>query len=409
VITQPRLIDRPRLWTKRGSIRGIPIARRSSSIEPAVDRGLRRALQAPKPEIGVTHLASLKARKEPPTPPVSLEAVAALWWSALDAAETALDAASASLTARELREFGARLAKERVSTAALLEEVAWAEGLHAGFSHLLVSRPNLRRLLGLPSAVTACVFNLDGVLIGSAALHAAAWTKTFDEFIWARVERTGGSFVPFDPHTDYQKHIHGKPRHEGVRAFLASRGISLPDGDPEDPPGTETVNGLANRKKEALLLRIDEQGVNAFEGSRRYLETARDAGLHCAVVSASANTDTILERAGLAPLIEQSVDGNTIIAKRLPAKPAPHILLAACQMLGVSPKEAAAFETTPAGVAAARAGGFELVIGVEPGGHAEPLRAQGADLVVTGLAELLERNLPTPSRRPSSGQGWPPH
>jgi HAD superfamily hydrolase (TIGR01509 family) len=248
------------------------------------------------------------------------------------------------------------------------------------------------------------VFNLDGVLIGSAALHAAARTTTFDEFIWARVERTGGSFVPFDPHTEYQKYMHGKPRHEGVRTFLASRGISLPDGDSQDPPGTETVNGLANRKKEVLLRRIDEQGVSAFQGSRRYLETARAAGLHCAVVSASANTGTILECAGLAPLIEQSVDGNTIVAKRLPAKPAPDILLAACRMLGVSPQKAATFETTPAGVAAARAGGFALVIGVEPGGHAQPLRAQGADLVVTGLAEVLERNLPTPSGRPSSGQ-----
>jgi HAD superfamily hydrolase (TIGR01509 family) len=370
------------------------IATRSNSIERPAARGDPRTFPAPEREADVNQRASLKARKEPPTQLVSLEAVASLWWSALDAAETAIDAAGVSLTAQELREFSAQLASERASTAALLDEVARAEGIDAHFSHLLVSGRKLRRLLGLPSAVTTCVFNLDGVLIGSAALHAAAWTKTFDEFIWARVERTGGSFVPFDPHTEYQKYIHGKPRHEGVRAFLASRGISLPDGDPDDPPGTETVNGLANRKKEALLRRIDEQGVSAFEGSRRYLETARNAGLHCAVVSASANTGTILERAGLAPLIEQSVDGNTIVATRLRPKPAPDILLAACRMLGVSPQEAAAFETTPAGVAAARAGGFALVVGVEPGGHTGPLLAQGADLVVSGLAELLERQLP---------------
>ena len=143
--TQPRLIHRPQLWTKRGSIRGMAIATRSSSIERAADDGLWRAPQAPKREVGVTHRASLEARKEPPTPPVSLETVAASWWSALDAAETALEAASASLTARELRDFSARLARERVSTAALLEEVARAEGVHAGFSHLLGSRPNLRR------------------------------------------------------------------------------------------------------------------------------------------------------------------------------------------------------------------------------------------------------------------------
>jgi HAD superfamily hydrolase (TIGR01509 family) len=376
-------------------------ASRSRPIERAADRGRRRAAPAPAPkrDVGVTDRASLEAKREPPTQPVSLETVAALWWSALDAAETALYAASASLTAQERRELGARLASERASTVELLEDVARAEGVRARFSHLLVSRSNLRRLLGLPSAVTACVFNLDGVLIGSAALHVAAWTETFDEFILARVERTGGRFAPFNPRTDYQEHIHGKPRLEGVRAFLASRGISLPDGDAADPPGMETVHGLANRKKEALLRRIEEQGVSAFEGSRRYLETARDAGLHRAVVSASVNTDTILERAGLAPLIEQSVDGNTILAERLRTKPAPDILLAACRMLGVRPEQAAAFETSPAGVAAARAGGFDLVIGVDPGGHAEPLLAQGADLVVSGLAELLERSLPTPSRR----------
>jgi beta-phosphoglucomutase family hydrolase len=250
-------------------------------------------------------------------------------------------------------------------------------------------------LLGLPSAVSACVFNLDGVLIGSAALHAAAWAETFDEFILARIERTGGRFAPFNPRTDYPEYMHGKPRLEGVRAFLASRGISLPEGVNDDPPGSETVHGLASHKKEVLLRRIEERGVSAFEGSKRYLELARDAGLHCAVVSASANTDAILERAGLASLVEQRVDGNTILAERLRGKPAPDILLAACRMLGVPPQQAAAFETSSAGVAAARAGGLGLVIGVDAGGQAEALRNQGADLVVSGLAELLEQNLPS--------------
>jgi HAD superfamily hydrolase (TIGR01509 family) len=323
--------------------------------------------------------------------------VGALWWSALDAAETALRTAGAFLTVRQRRELGGRLAGERASTVELLEDVARAERVPTRFSHLLVSRSNLRQLLGLPSSVTACVFNLDGVLIGSAALHAAAWAETFDEFILARTERTGGRFRPFNPRTDYQEHMHGKPRLDGVRAFLAGRGISLPEGDAGDSPGTETVHGLANRKKEALLRRIEEHGVSAFAGSRRYLECARNAGLRSAVVSASANTDTILERAGLAPLIEQRVDGNTILAQGLRAKPAADILLAASRMLGVPPERAAAFETSPAGVAAARAGDFHLVIGVDPAGHAEPLLAEGADLVVTGLAELLERNLRTPN------------
>jgi HAD superfamily hydrolase (TIGR01509 family) len=229
------------------------------------------------------------------------------------------------------------------------------------------------------------------VLIGSAAIHIAAWTETFDEFISRRIERTGGRFALFNPRVDYPRHIHGKPRLDGVRAFLASRGISLPEGEPGDSPGLETVHGLANRKNQALLRRLDEHGVHAFEGSRRYLEIAHDAGLQCAVVSASANTPTILERSGLADLIDQSVDGNTIIAERLRAKPAPDTLLAACRQLGVDPQRAAAFETTPAGIAAARAAGFRTVIGVNSPGRADGLRAEAADFVVTGLDELTNK------------------
>jgi HAD superfamily hydrolase (TIGR01509 family) len=328
-------------------------------------------------------------------PPVSLDTVGATWWAALDAAENALHSGSPYLAAYELHERSARLAKERASTVELLDDVAREEGIHTRFSRLLVPRRNLRGLLGLPPTVTACVFNLDGVLIGSAALHAAAWRETFDEFILARIERTGGSFVQFDPRTDYASYLHGKPREEGVRAFLASRGISLPEGHPDDPPGAETIEGLSNRKKEALLRRIEDQGVHAYEGSRHYLQTAGDAGLRRAVVSASANTDTILEHAGLAPLIEQSVDGNTIVVEGLRARPAPDILRAACRKLGVRPEEAAAFETSRTGIQAARAGGFDLVIGVDRDGHSDLLRTRGTDLVTTGLAELLERNLRT--------------
>jgi HAD superfamily hydrolase (TIGR01509 family) len=325
---------------------------------------------------------------------VDLETAGALWWSALDAAESALRAADRSLTAQERRELGARLTEERMRTVRLLDGVAQMERRRTRFSHLLVPRSSLRRLLGLPSTVTACVFNLDGVLIGSAALHEAAWTETFDEFILARVERTRGRFAPFNPRTDYPQHIHGRPRLDGVRAFLASRGISLPEGSPGDRPGVETVHGLANRKKEALLRRIEERGVRAFEGSRRYLETARDAGVRRAVVSASANTDVILGRAGLTDLVEASVDGNTIAAEGLRAKPAPDTLLAACRKLGVEPQRAAAFETTFAGLTAAREGGFGLVIAVDDeAGRVDALRERGADLVIPGLAELFERNL----------------
>src|SRR5215217_4548500 len=191
---------------------------------------------------------------------VTLDSLAASWRAAFDAADAALSAADRSLKPEELHAFRRGLASERGSTVELLEEVARVERSHATFAELLVSRPNLKGLLGLPAAVTACVFNLDGVLVGSAALHAAAWAATF-------VERTGGQFAPFNARVDYGRHIHGKPRLDGVHAFLASRGISLAAGTPDDPPAAETVHGLANRKRQALLRRIEEQGVSAFDGS----------------------------------------------------------------------------------------------------------------------------------------------
>ncbi|HEY8704577.1 MAG TPA: HAD-IA family hydrolase [Gaiellaceae bacterium] len=325
--------------------------------------------------------------------PVNLETLSASWQVALDAAQAALLSARFALPDQELHERTGRLSGERAQVTHLFEAVAREEHVKARFLRLLVPSWNARRLLGLPPDVVACVFNLDGVLIGSAAVHAAAWAETFDEFISARLERTRGRFTPapFDPGADYDRHIHAKPRLEGVRAFLASRGIRLPEGDPRDPPGTETVHGLANRKNAALLRRLDEHALTAFEGAQHYLEIARDAGVRRAAVSASANTPAILEQAGLADLIEESVDGNTMVAERLRAKPAPDTLLAACRQLGVAPRHAAVFETTPAGVAAARAAGFELVVGVDRTGGAGGLRAAGADVVIPSLAELLDR------------------
>ena len=335
-------------------------------------------------------------RVRAPRQPLDLEALGDSWWKALDAADAAVRAAPIALPPAELGALRYRLAQERETTIRDLDSLARTRHEAVRFGHLSVSRSNLRALLGLPARISACVFNLDGVLIGSAALHAAAWKETFDELIAARLARSHGLFAPFnslaafDVDTDYPKYIHGRPRLDGVRTFLASRGISLPEGAPGDPPGTETVHGLANRKNEALGRRLEEQGVRAFEGSRRYLQLARDAGVRRAVVSASAHTAAILENAGLAGLIEGSVDGNAIVAGRLRARPAPDILLAACRDLDVRPAETAVFETSPAGVAAGRAGGFGLVIGVGTE-HLDALREAGADLVVSGLAELLER------------------
>ena len=320
-------------------------------------------------------------------PLVSVDVLRARWRVAFDAAVAALRSARPCLPPDELQRRSNLLEAERGPTTELLQ--ALARDRHESRQVSLTFSPwEARQLLGLPADVQACVFTLDGVLIGSAAIHADAWAETFDELISRRIERTGGRFAPFNPRVDYPRHIHGKPRLDGVRAFLASRGISLPEGDPGDPPGLETVHGLANRKNQSLLQRLDEQGVHAFDGSRRYLEIAHDAGLQCAVVSASANTPTILERSGLADLIDQSVDGNTIVAERLRAKPAPDTLLAACRQLGVDPQHAAAFETTPAGIAAARAAGFRTVIGVNSTGRADGPRVEAADVVVTGLDEL---------------------
>ena len=240
--------------------------------------------------------------------------------------------------------------------------------------------------------MTACIFDLDGVLVASDALHVAAWSKAFDKLTLERTERTVGHVKPFNPRTDYREHLQARPRLEGVRSFLASRGISLLEGDPHDPPEAETVYGLARRKQEALLRVIRERGVTAFEGSLYYLDFAQEVGVRTAVVSASANTRVLLERAGLSDRIEACIDGNAIVAERLHLEPAPDTLLAACGALRVEPRHAAAYETSVAGVRAARAAGVALVVGVDQGGQEDALLAAGADVVVQGLAELLDRS-----------------
>jgi HAD superfamily hydrolase (TIGR01509 family) len=349
---------------------------------------LRRAPNAGEVTLVRRHADGGSSRAEP----VTADALCLSWRAAFDSAEAALRAGSIALPAAERAAGSARLVAERDVTLGLLKALARDQGESERFLHLTSGR-SARGVLGLPTGVSACVFNLEGVLVGSDALHAAAWAKTFDEFLWARMERTSGRFAPFSPRTDYPEHVHERPRLDGVRAFLASRGISLPEGDPTDSPGAETVQGLGNRKNEVLLRRVEECGVTAYGGTRHYLQTAVEAGIHTAAVSASGNTRTILERAGLATLIDHSIDGNTIAAKHLRGNPAPDTLLAACRELGVEPQRAAAFETSPAGVAAARAGGFALVVGVDRTGHAGALSAEGADFVVPGLAELLERRL----------------
>lgn len=245
-------------------------------------------------------------------------------------------------------------------------------------------------MLGLPDGVTACLFDLDGVLTDTRSVHDAAWQEMFDAFLRTRTERTGERFVPFDPDDDYEKYVDGKPRADGVRDFLGSRGIELPEGEPDAAAGEETVNGLGNRKNEALLRRIHDDGVEVFEGSRRYLEAARAAGLRRAVVSSSANTADVLKVTGLAPLVEERVDGVTAREEGLRGKPAPDTLLAGAARLGVDSSQAAVFEDALAGVEAGRAGKFGIVVGVDRFGQADALREHGADIVVADLAELLD-------------------
>lgn len=245
-------------------------------------------------------------------------------------------------------------------------------------------------MLGLPETIRACLFDLDGVVTRTALVHAAAWKEMLDDFLRARAAATGEPFVPFDPVQDYRRYVDGMPRADGVRTFLASRGIVLPEGGPEDPPGAETVHGLANRKNDLVLKEIQSSGVRVYEGSVRYLHAVREAKLRTAVVSASANTVAVLGAVGLEQLFDVRVDGVVAAERRLRGKPAPDTFLAAADELGVDAPAAAVFEDALAGVEAGRAGGFGFVVGVDRVGRAEEMRDHGADLVVGDLAELLD-------------------
>jgi beta-phosphoglucomutase family hydrolase len=244
-------------------------------------------------------------------------------------------------------------------------------------------------MLGLPDGVSACLFDLDGVLTNTAKVHAAAWKETFDAYLRQRAARTGERFVPFDPVSDYDEYVDGKPRYEGVQSFLASRGIELPRGEPSDPPDAETVDGLGNRKNEILLGLIRERGVEAYEGSVRYVRAAKQAGLRRAVVSSSTNCRDVLIAAGIEDLFEARIDGVVAEREHLRGKPAPDTFLAGARLLGAEPAQAAVFEDALAGVAAGRAGHFGFVVGVDRVGQADALRERGADVVVSDLSELL--------------------
>jgi beta-phosphoglucomutase family hydrolase len=239
--------------------------------------------------------------------------------------------------------------------------------------------------------VRGCLFDLDGVLTQTAKVHAAAWKQMFDDYLRERAKRTGEPFVPFDPVDDYDEYVDGKPRADGTRSFLESRGIELPAGDDGDPRDAETIAGLSNRKNELVLKLIKENGVEAYPGSVRYVQAARDAGLRRAVVSSSANCHDVLVAAGIEDLFEARIDGVLAKEQHLRGKPAPDTFLAGARALGLEPDQAAVYEDALAGVAAGRAGAFGFVIGVDRVGQAEALKSHGADIVVQDLAELLDK------------------
>ncbi len=245
-------------------------------------------------------------------------------------------------------------------------------------------------MLGIPDRSRGCLFDLDGVLTQTATVHAAAWQQMFDDFLRQQAERTGGRFVPFDPVADYDKYVDGKPRDDGTRSFLRSRGIDLPEGSEGDPPGTATIAGLSSLKNQIVLRKIADGGVQVYPGSVRYLHAAGQAGLRRAVVTSSANAASVLDAAGLSGQFDAVVDGLVARREGLAGKPAPDSYLYAAKAVGLPPAEAVVYEDAQAGVAAGRAGHVGFVVGVDRASQAGALREAGADIVVRDLAELLD-------------------
>jgi beta-phosphoglucomutase family hydrolase len=235
----------------------------------------------------------------------------------------------------------------------------------------------------------AVLFDLDGVLTDTARAHAACWKQMFDEYLRKRAAEKNESFQPFDIVNDYKVYVDGKPRTDGVRDFLRSRGITLPEGTPDAPPDSETVRGLGNRKNDMINRVIESEGVEAYKGSAALVRHVRGEGIKTAVVSSSHNCEAVLKVAHIADLFDARIDGNVADELRLPGKPAPDTFLTAAKQLGVDPTRAVVVEDAISGVQAGRNGGFGLVIGVARHDNADELRANGADIVVTDLGEML--------------------
>jgi beta-phosphoglucomutase family hydrolase len=236
----------------------------------------------------------------------------------------------------------------------------------------------------------AVLLDLDGVITDTASVHAACWKQMFDEYLQKRAAQRGEVFRPFDPAADYRLYVDGKPRFDGVRDFLASRDILLPEGTPDDPPETETVGGLGNRKNDLVNRIIQDRGVEPYEGTVKMIRQLRHDGFKIAVVTSSQNCAAVLKAAKLEAFFDVRVDGNTILSERLAGKPAPDTFLKAAKLLGVEPLRAVVIEDALSGVEAGCNGNFGLVIGVARKGNADELQRHGADLVVNDLGELVD-------------------
>jgi beta-phosphoglucomutase-like phosphatase (HAD superfamily) len=291
--------------------------------------------------------------------PLELDTAASHWQLALDASETALLAEAGTLSAAELAGRRTAAHEERRKAAAALVRLAHTAHVHP--EPWLADVPVTHEQLSLPAHVEACVFDLDGVLTDSGLLHAWAWGRVFDEFLQQHSERAHWTFIPFDRDADYRSYLDGRPRLEGVHAFLASRGIRLPEGRANDPAGAPTAHGLARLKQETLSGGLHERGLAAVPGARRYLEAAGHAGLKRAVVSSSTSTCWMLELAGLTTVVDTIVDGHVIHEERLRSRPAPDVLMSACRHLDVDPGHSVSFTHTPAGIAAARSAGITVI------------------------------------------------
>lgn len=354
-----------------------PTATRRTATDRA--RAARSGARAPLQPVG----------PEAAPPAIDLDGAATGWQLALDGAERALRAARHDLPHAEIAERRATLAHERKATADLLLQLARAHRSEP--LPWLSPVPLTARMVGLSDRVEACLFDLEGVLTDGGRLQAWAWRTVFQDYFQRLSERTGWRFDRFRD-DDYAAYLEGRPRLEGVQAFLHSRGLSLPDGSPGDASDANTAHGLARRKGELLQSRLRPRGVTALGGASRYLQAVGRAGLRRAVISASSSTVPMLELAGIATLVDERVDAEVISSEGLRPRPAPDTLLAACRRLDVDPARAVTFTESTAGVAAGRAAGLDVV-----GVGAEPARAllerAGAGVVVPSVEVLLDARL----------------